>query len=280
MARKKSRKNSAYHSLQLPNRQMLGRLGQLFALTMVSGILVMGQAGNPHVRGLKNQLGDAMAPVLAFAARPFDSVSDFTTAVKNWGAVHTQNMALREENARLLQWQSKAQEMQAENASLRSLLNVVPARKMRFMTAQIVSDQGSAFTHSALLNAGTEEGMAKGQAVINERGLVGRVVEAGAHSARVLLLSDMRSRVPVINERTREKMILAGNNLALPALTYVPTNSPTKAGDRIVTSGDGGVFPKGIAVGMVKEPEKGKMFVEPYVNPAQAEYVSVVDYAL
>jgi rod shape-determining protein MreC len=120
--------------------------------------------------------------------------------------------------------------------------------------------------------------VAPNQAVLSERGLVGRVVEAGKSSAKVLLLNDINSRIPVMNERTREKMILVGKGTSLPTLSYVATDTSTKKGDRIITSGDGGVFPKNIAVGQIRDADKARMQVDLFVNMADVEYVSVVQY--
>ena len=112
--------------------------------------------------------------------------------------------------------------------------------------------------------------------MISERGLVGRVIEAGTRTAQVRLLTDMNSRIPVMNERTREKMILIGKGAALPALSYVATDSGIRKGDRIITSGDGGVFPKNIAVGVVRDAGKSAMQVELFANMSDIEYVSIV----
>ena len=154
----------------------------------------------------------------------------------------------------------------------------MPPAQTHFITAQIISEHGSAFSSTALVNAGSAHGISKNQAVISERGLVGRVIDAGKHSSQVLLLTDMNSRIPVMNERTREKMILVGKNASLPVLTYVASDNAGKKGDRIITSGDGGVFPKNIAVGTVKNIDSSAMQVELFANMSDIEYVSVVEY--
>lgn len=273
-----ARKTRKHSVLMLPGRSLLVRAGQAFLLAVLLVMLVLGKNGNPQVMMLKEQLGDALAPVLSVTSAPFDAVRSSTSGVKDWVAAYRENRMLKAENHELMKWQALAKELQVENNKMRGLLHVVPERGMHFVTASIVSDHGSAFSSAALVNAGKEDGVAANQAVISERGLVGRVTGVGDHSAQVLLLTDMNSRIPVMNERTREKMILVGKGAELPTLSYVSTDSAIRKGDRIVTSGDGGIFPKNIAVGIVRDADKTAMKVELFANVADIEYVSVVQY--
>lgn len=273
-----TRKTRKHNVLMLPSRSLVVRVGQFFLLSLLVVMLVLGKSGNPMMVSLKSQLGDVVAPVLSVAAAPFDALRTSSTGLKNWAAAYQQNQTLKAENRELLKWQTLAKDMQVENDKLRALLHVAPRRDVHFVTATIVSDHGSSFSSAALINAGKEEGVEPDQAVISERGLVGRVMQAGKHTAQVLLLTDMNSRIPVMNERTREKMILVGKGAALPTLGYVSTDSGIRKGDRIITSGDGGLFPKNIAVGMVHDANKAAMQVELFANLADIEYVSIVQY--
>lgn len=256
----------------------MARAGQVLLLTMLLVMLVMGRSGNPHLQALKMRISDAVSPVLSTVSAPFDAFRSVTGGMKNWALTYQQNQTLKAENRELLQWQAVAKDMKVENEKLRGLLNVAPRKEPHFVTATIVSDHGSAFSSAAIVSAGAAEGVAPNQAVISERGLVGRVVGAGESSAKVLLLTDINSRIPVMNERTREKMILVGKGTSLPTLSYVATDTSTKKGDRIITSGDGGVFPKNIAVGQIRDADKAHMQVDLFVNMADVEYVSVVQY--
>ncbi len=273
MARK-SRKHSMFI---LPSRPLVARVGQVFVLTMLVLLLAMGRSGNPMVQSLKMQMADALVPVLSVVATPLDALRDTTAGIRNWVATYQQNKELRAENRELLKWQALAKDMQVENEKLRGLLNVAPRRGTHFVTAAIASDHGSAFSSAALIDAGKEDGVVANQPVISERGLVGRVTEAGERSAQVLLLTDINSHIPVMNERTREKMILIGRNADLPSLGYVATDSAIRKGDRIITSGDGAVFPKNIPVGVVvRDADKATLSVELFANMADIEYVSVI----
>ena len=110
---------------------------------------------------------------------------------------------------------------------------------------------GVTFVRSLLVLAGKSDGVIKGQAAVTGQGLVGRVTAVGERASRVLLVTDINSRIPVRVDRTRERAVLAGNNSSSPSLIYLPPETGVQVGDRIVTSGHGGVFPKGIPVGIV-----------------------------
>ena len=116
----------------------------------------------------------------------------------------------------------------------------------------MVADAGGPFVHTVLINVGAEQGVAKGMAAVNERGLIGRVIEVGRRSARVMLLTDFNSRIPVMVEPSRDQAILAGNNSRQPDLIFLPLNPRLSLGDAVVTSGRGGVLPPGLAVGIVR----------------------------
>jgi rod shape-determining protein MreC len=132
---------------------------------------------------------------------------------------------------------------------------------------------------TVIVNAGADQGVAKGMAAVNERGLVGRVIEVGRRSARVLLLTDFNSRVPVMVEPSRDQAILAGDNSREPALVFLPLNPRLSVGDRVVTSGRGGVLPPGLAVGVVSRIDDHKVTVAPFVDWDRLAYLRLLEYA-
>ena len=267
----------AHHLSILPSKQAVGRAS--FALLVTAGVtlVIMSKTGNPVVSKLRMGVTDIVAPVLAVAARPIDAVVDAGRWFTEMATIRQENIALKNQNLQLKQWQLRAQAMETEDAALRELLKVVPSRNVGYVTAPVVSDVGGPYMHSALLGGGAESGITKDRAVINAQGLLGRVVEAGERSARVLLLRDINSRVPVIAETAQEKSILVGGNNDLPTLSYLSVDSRIQAGDRIVTSGDGGVYPKGIAVGLVSSVDNGVIKVQPFVDESRLDFVTVVD---
>ena len=265
--------------ISLPDKHWVYRASLVTMAAFSLGLMVMSKTGNPAAENIRTRITDLMAPVLDIAASPMNAVHDAGSWIGDMSKLHADNVALKNENIELLKWQAEAKAMQAENASLRALLNVVPSQKKSYVTARIVSDLGGPYVHSALINGGSSTGIKKDEAAISDSGLIGRVVDVGASSARVLLLNDINSRVPVVSERSHEKSILIGNNTDMPTLSYLANDSSVKVGDRFVTSGDGGVFPAGIPVGIVTDVSKGAVKVQPYVDATKVEYVSVVDYS-
>jgi len=263
----------------LPDRQWLYRASLVMLVTLSALLLIMSKTNNPAVAGLRTHITDAVTPVLEVTASPMNAVHNAGVWLVELVHMHSENIALKNEKIELLKWQAQAKAMQAENESLRALLKVVPAKKSTYITSHIVSDLGGPYVHSALINSGSTQGIKKDEAVVSENGLMGRVMDVGTSSARILLLSDMNSHIPVIAEHAHEKSILVGNNTDVPTLSYLSADSKIKVGERIVTSGDGGIFPQGIPVGVVTSVTKGTVKVQPYVDASVVEYVSVIDYS-
>ena len=160
------------------------------------------------------------------------------------------------------------------------LLNVSPEPAAKFISARVIGDAERVFVKSLLLNSGSIEGVRKGQAVISGDGLVGRVVDVGARSSRVLLLQDINSRIPVVVASTRVRAILAGKNRQPPRLLRLPAGTVVTPGDLVTTSGHGGAFPPGLSVGRVISVDETGVIVQPHVKFDHLEYVRVVDYTL
>jgi rod shape-determining protein MreC len=211
-------------------------------------------------------------------SRPAASLNEAIATARDLANLRTENERLKRENARLLAWQEAARRLADQNRALQSLLDFKADPQSRYVSARVVGDSGGAFVRSMLLNAGKRDGVAKGQAVVTGDGLVGRIVSAGQWSSRVLLITDINSRVPVVVESARDRAILAGDNTNLPKLVFLPGNSVVKPGDRVVTSGDGGVFPPGLPVGRVASVGDGGIRVQPFVRLDNLEFVRTVDY--
>ena len=228
--------------------------------------------------GLRNSVSDLASPVLSVLSEPFRQVAAFTNGVTGLSELRAENAQLREENVRLREWYQTALMLESENQSLHALLNVKPDPMHRFITARVVGDSGNAFVKSAIVAAGQDDNVEKGQAVLSGDGLVGRVIEAGNRSARVLLLTDVNSRVPVMVEGSRQKAILSGMNTDRLLLKYLPVDSDIKNGARIVTSGNGGMFMQGLPIGTVEVGRDGQPYVKPYADISRITHVRIVDY--
>lgn len=259
-----------------PARMFGQRLAVVLLFIVALVLVVLGRTHDESISKLRMAATDIVAPMLDFLSIPMDI--EWITEITRFWNTYEENKKLRSDNLRLLQWQEVARELGQQNVFLKAQLNFTKEERPNFVSARIISDSGGLFVRTLLINAGRRGGVAPGQAAVTASGLVGRVVEAGSRAARLLLLTDLNSRVPVVVERSRYRGILAGDNSRRPSLIFLPANSKVGNGDRIVTSGHGGVFPPGIAVGIVTSISDGEIRVQPFVDWDRMEYVSILRY--
>ncbi len=243
-------------------------------------LMILGKADTPLIERARVTVTDALSPIMEGLAKPIASVRQLYENARDFWSLREQNATLKADQERLLQWQSVARQLLSENDALRGLLKLVPDPNATFVTGRVVADNGGAFVRTVLVTAGLREGVRKGSVAMTGEGLVGRVAEVGEHSARVLLLSDINSRIPVAIERTRDQAILAGDNSDNPRLLYLPHGIALVPGDRVVTSTAGGAFPAGLPVGVVRSIEDGAVTIQLFVDWDRLEYLRLVDYKL
>src|SRR5882757_9823741 len=239
---------------------------QRFALALLViaafGAMLIGKADTVLVEHARVLALDLATPALEAIARPVAAANRTIADLKEFASLREENARLREENARLLAWQTAARRLENENDGLRGLANFREGPEASFITARIVGDSVSAYVRGALLNVGRKGGVASGQAVVTGEGLAGRIAEVGENSARVLFVTDVNSRLPVVVERSRERAILAGDNSSQLRLTLLQSVAGVQRGDRIITSGHGGSFPVGIPIGEVVATGEGGVRVK------------------
>jgi len=224
---------------------------------------------------------DVMSPVIDVLVIPARFISNLYDYFRELKQIHQDNKSLMEENARLLKIKDNAIALEIENKILMKLLDYVPPPEATFVTARVVAEEGDSFSHSAIIYTGDNSGrMRKGQVAMGARGVVGRVDRVGAAYTRIMLLTDINSKIPVIVERTRVRGILSGDNTNMPKLIFMPLAAELTVGDRVVTSGVAGTFPPGLSVGRIISIEKNNIKVELFSDLDSLEYVKVVDYNL
>ena len=261
-------------------KSLLQRFAFLSLIGVTFALMLIGKADTVLVERARAAVTDAVTPVLRVMSEPAAVVSNFIENLRELAAIREQNATLREANTRLLQWQSAAQRLESENISLRGLTGLVPEPGASFVTARVVADTGGAFAQSILITAGQSSGVRKGQVVLAGEGLVGRVMQAGLYSARVLLITDINSRIPVQVGEAGNRAILAGDNSLRPRLMFLDNKTAAAPGDKVVTSGDAEAFPPGLPIGQVARVDEGVVELEPFVVRDKIQYVRVVDYGL
>lgn len=263
-----------------PLRTLAQRGAFLLLLLSAGAIMLFGKADPDLFERTRTQVTDMMAPLLTVIAQPIATGAQMVSEAEALINLREDNVRLKMENARLLEWQATARRFAVENRELRKLLSYRPDASVSYVTARVIGDKGGAFLRSILINEGEDGGVKKGQAALTGKGLLGRVESVGQYSARILLITDLNSRVPVVVEKTRVRAILAGDNSRFPRLEFLSANSQLAVGQRIVTSGHGDAFPPGIPVGVITSVGDTGVRVEAFADSDRLEFVRIVDYGL
>ncbi len=263
-----------------PIKVMAQRFAFALFVGMAIAILVLFRGETITTERLRTRILDFVTPIYVVLSQPVDAAARLVEEAHALAALRSENVRLQEENARLIRWRDEVSRLKAENEQLRGLLAFIPDPPARFVTARVVADTGSVFMRSLLVSAGSEAGAGKGQAVLGNAGLVGRVIEAGRHGSRILLLTDINSRIPVLIEGSHHRGILAGDNTDRPRVVFLPEQAQVAVGDRVVTSGHGGSLPAGWPVGEVAAIEDGTVRVQLFVRGSDVEYVRIADFSL
>ncbi|MFC3674369.1 rod shape-determining protein MreC [Ferrovibrio xuzhouensis] len=261
-----------------PLRALLQRFAFLLLLAAAIGLVIISRTERPLVERTRAVIADIAEPLLTVVAQPVAAVNAMIGWVDDILYVHEENFRLRTENARLLQWQDVSRRLEQDNAALRRLLSAGPDLSQTFVTGRVIADGGGSFVRTVLVNVGARDGVRKGQAAIGEGGYVGRVAEVGQRAARVLLLTDLNSRLPVMLQEGGHRAVLAGDNSDLPKLEYLSGAAKPAVGQRVVTSGDGGQFPAGIPVGEVATVSDGGVRVRPFVDLSRLEFLRLMQF--
>lgn len=240
-------------------------------------LLVMGIRGKPLVTNLRTHMGDLVQPVMETFTVPVRGMRNLIENKKALFNAYDENKELRTENDTLRQWQSIAQTLKAENENLRKLANYHPVENAEYVTAQVIAQSPEAYSGSLMINAGSAQGLRSLQPVVDAFGLVGRIIEVGENTARVLLLSDPLSHVPVISADSRQHAILAGTGDELLRMTFVGGNPKNiQLGEAVMTTSEGGLIPDSVMIGTVFRREGGVLLVKPSRPLARSEYVRIM----
>lgn len=257
-------------------------LSACFCLLLSIYILIAAARGQ-----LKNE---PLGALLMWILRPLQAVSQ---GAVNWIADFGENYdtltGFRAENERLRRRiqnleieRQKLLEAEATNRQLKQLLDFRSHLPAGAVTASIIANSAASWFQSCQIDKGSADGVRKGMAVVTPLGVVGQVVAVTPRAAKVLLLTDPNSGIDVLVQRTRSRGIVSGSLENGTVLKYMKRSEDVQEGDRLITSGMDGIFPKGLMVGTVIKVRKQHLglfqFVEvlPAVQTARTENVLVV----
>jgi rod shape-determining protein MreC len=227
--------------------------------------------------GVTRQTVDVVAkPVSGAIAAPGRWTGLGLDYVRSYFFTASENRRLKAELAEMRQWRDRALALQDQNERFKSLMGLRTDPPIPMAAARVVSDSRGPFANTRLADAGSERGIQVGNPVLNERGLVGRVVGVSHGVSRVLLLTDIASRTPVMIDRTNARAILTGDGGPNPKLEYLRGVDPIQQGDRVVTSGDGGVVPRGLPVGAAVKGLDGRWRVVLFADQSSIDYIRIL----
>lgn len=268
-----ARQNGSSEDFARPIRRLLvgGLVLFLFAIFMLWRI------DSPRAERFRAALVDAVVPRMDWALVPVTKTAELIEGVQSYARLQQQNQDLRRELQQMKAWKEAALQLEQENAKLLDLNKVRLDPALTVVTGQVLADSGSPFRQSVLLNVGAaRDGIKDGWAVTDGLGLVGRVSGVGKNSSRVLLLTDSASRVPVTIQPSGQNAMLSGDNSALPVLDFIEEIEEVRPGDRVVSSGDGGVFPAGLLVGSVVLARDGRLRLRLSADYERLEFLRVL----
>ncbi|WP_372603176.1 rod shape-determining protein MreC [Actibacterium sp.] len=215
------------------------------------GLFVLWRIDSPRVERFRAALVDRVVPSFSWALLPVDGIAGMIEDFQSYTNIYAQNQELRRELRQMKAWKEAALQLEQENAKLLDLNKVRLDPQLTYVTGVVLADSGSPFRQSVLLNVGARDGIVDGWATTDGLGLVGRISGVGQNSARVILLTDSNSRIPVTLQPSGQHAILAGDNSPAPVIEFLENPDLVRPGDRVISSGDGGVFPAGLLVGQV-----------------------------
>ena len=239
-------------------------------------LVLVWRIDNPRAERLRASVVDAVVPSMEWALGPVTWVGHVWDDFEGYARVYEQNRELRRELQAMKSWREAALQLEQENARLLDLNQVRLSPGLTYVTGVVMADSGSPFRRSVLINIGAEDGVRDGWAAMDGLGLVGRISGVGDRTSRVILVTDGDSRIPVTVQPSGLRAILGGDTTAFPVLDFIERPEDIRAGDRVVTSGDGGVFPPELLVGQVVRSTDGRLRVRLSADTSRLEFLRIL----
>ncbi|NVK15789.1 MAG: rod shape-determining protein MreC [Rhodobacteraceae bacterium] len=242
----------------------------------LAAIFVVWRIDSPRVERFRAQVVDRVVPSMDWAMVPVTATINLIRDFQSYQRLAEQNRELRSELRQMRAWKEAALQLEQENARLLDLNNVRLDPQLTYITGVVMADSGSPFRQSVLLNVGSRDGVHDGWAAMDGIGLVGRISGTGRNTARVILLTDAASAVPATIQPSGQTALVTGDNSAAPVLSFLENPDLVRPGDRVISSGDGSVFPAGLLIGQVAKDRSGRMRVRLSADYGRLEFLRVL----
>jgi rod shape-determining protein MreC len=240
------------------------------------GLFLVWRIDSPRVERFRAAVVDRVVPSFDWAMAPVTATVNLVRDFQSYQRIVQQNQDLRNELQKMKAWKEAALQLEQENARLLDLNKVRLDPRLTFVTGVVLADSGSPFRQSVLLNVGARDGIVDGWATMDGIGLVGRISGVGRDTSRVILLTDPASRIPATIQPSGQTAIVQGDNTAAPPISFLEDPDLVRPGDRVVSSGDGGVFPAGLLIGQVAADPGGRLRVVLAADYERLEFLRVL----
>lgn len=254
----------------------LKRLLYILTIAFLLLTFLLWRIDSPRVERFRSMVLDRVVPSMDWAMAPVTGSINLFREFQSYQRVVEQNKELRRELQQMKSWKEAALQLEQENARLLDLNNVRLDPQLTFITGVVLADAGSPFRQSVLLNIGERDGIVDGWAAMDGIGLVGRISGVGQRTSRVMLLSDSSSRVPASIQPSGETALIVGDNSVAPLIEFLENPDQVRPGDRVISSGDGGVFPSGLLIGYVAQDPGGRLRVRLSADYERLEFLRVL----
>jgi rod shape-determining protein MreC len=257
-------------------RYFMGAMAVVSLIMLSIALIINDRQDNELAKNIRYSLQVVTLPFIEIFSSPAEMLQQVSDSISEMTGIYQKNKILTEHNKTLLKWQTVAMQLEQENKELRQLLNMQGADELESISARIISDKHDAISHNIIIKHNADARIKAGNPVVTAEGLVGYILSSKSNIAKVLLLSDRQSRIPVAHEQSGERGILFGtNDEDLLMLDHVSDISAFNIGDRIVTNKNE-LFNARVAVGEVIERRQGKVYIRPYVDTHNINFVNII----
>lgn len=243
---------------------------------LLLGLFLVWRIDSPRVERFRAAVINEVVPSFDWAMAPVTGVINLVSDFQSYQQLAEQNDNLRRELQQMKAWKEAALQLEQENARLLDLNKVSLDPQLTYITGVVITDSGSPFRQSVLLNVGSRDGIIDGWPTMDGIGLVGRISGVGQDTSRVVLLTDTSSRIPVTIHPSGQTAILGGDNTLNPPLDFIEDANLVRPGDRVTTSGDGGIFPADLMVGQVALGSDRRLRVRLSADYTRLEFLRVL----
>lgn len=234
------------------------------------GLITLNLKREQSVNDAESLVLSILSPVHGFITGITRGLENIWTGYIDLVDVHKENTKLREEVRKLQGMANTEVELKHQNRRLLQLLGYREKTHYDLVLAEVIGFDSSNWSRAIFINRGRNDGIRQDMPVISPEGVVGRVIEAARSSAKVLLITDPRSAIDSLIQRTRDNGVVVGENVSHVKMKYLSLEASVRVGDRVVSSGLGGVFPKGLVVGRIQRVIRPKfgLFQEAQIVPS------------